>query len=233
MAEAYLHVRFNLLYILKGEKRGDWSSICCLLLSISTWVPQLKDNGWGIYYYLLVKWSGVGDKVMKLMSGRKRGDPSTSKRRRGTSNTARTWIEFIKNEEKNVHANKGGYRFLRCLKKTSKSHAVCDCFHSTDHRIKQSAINSFSEPSHLQRVFIYFFTAASNKKENEEKHKSAFDGFSILVVLLRMHLVSSVIFPSTRFFTLPVRFNPRPLRPTHTHLSLFHTGKRGRVTPHQ
>lgn len=124
-----------------------------------------------------------------------------------------------------------GYRFLRCLKKTSKSHAVCDCFHLTDHRIKQSAINSFSEPSHLQRVFIYFFTAASNKKENEEKHISAFDGFSILVVFLRMHLVSSVIFPSTRFFTLPVCFNPRPLWPTHTHLSLFHTGKRGRVTP--
>lgn len=149
-------------------------------------------------------------------------------------------IEFIKNEEKIcMQTMDWGYRFLRCLKKTSNTHAVCACFHLTDHRIKQSAINSFSEPSRLEWVVVFFFTAASNKKENEEKHKSTFDGFSILVAFLRMHLVSSVIFPSTLFFThilvhlLPVRFNPRPLWPTHTHLSLFHTGKRGRVTPHQ
>lgn len=72
---AYLVIQFNAPCILEREW-GDWSSICCLLLSISAWLPQLKDNGWGIYYYLLVKWSGVGDKVMKLMSGRKSGDRS-------------------------------------------------------------------------------------------------------------------------------------------------------------
>lgn len=81
---AYFLVRFNVLCVVLLKENGcDWSSICCLLLSISAWLPQLKDNGWGIYYYLLVKWSGVGDKVMKLMSGQKRGDPSTSKRSEG------------------------------------------------------------------------------------------------------------------------------------------------------
>lgn len=82
------------------ENRGDWSSICCLLLSISAWLPQLKDNGWGIYYYLLVKWSGVGDKVMKLMSGRKRDDPSTSEEKQGTSIISKTWLNSVQKKKK-------------------------------------------------------------------------------------------------------------------------------------
>lgn len=102
-------------------------------------------------------------------------------------------------------------------------------FHLTDHRIKPSTITRVS----VDRDADSAFTAAANEKESTDKHKLTFKGFDTLIWCIHKNtIVHNCYNPSeySHYYSLIFSFASSPLA---LNPALFHTGKRGLVTPHQ